>query len=140
MQSEQATDVTLVLKDGKEIRVNGNELSAVSDFFFTLQNTDMKERREGIIRLEHISENVMRDVLEFGRSGTVHITYENVQHAQDLFKAADYFLIPGLKEAAKGFLRQTLQPSNCISIYYFAERYPCEEVAQHAVTAREYRD
>ena len=46
MQSEQATDVTLVLKDGKEIRVNGNELSAASDFFFTLQNTDMEERRE----------------------------------------------------------------------------------------------
>ena len=136
MQSEQATDVTLVLKDGKEIRVNGNELSAASDFFFTLQNTDMEERREGIIRLEHISENVMRDVLEFCRSGTVHIT--NVQHAQDLFKASDYFLIPGLKEAAEGFLRQTLQPSNCISIYYFAERYPCEEVAQLAVTAREY--
>ena len=136
MQSEQATDVTLVLKDDKEIRVNGNELSAASDFFFTLQNTDMEERREGIIRLEHISENVMRDVLEFCRSGTVHIT--NVQHAQDLFKAADYFLIPGLKEAAEGFLRQTLQPSNCISIYYFAERYPCGEVAQLAVTAREY--
>ena len=136
MQSEQATDVTLVLKDDKEIRVNGNELSAASDFFFTLQNTDMEERREGIIRLERISENVMRDVLEFCRSGTVHIT--NVQHAQDLFKAADYFLIPGLKEAAEGFLRQTLQPSNCISIYYFAERYPCEEVAQLAVTAREY--
>ena len=69
MQSEQATDVTLVLKDDKEIRVNGNELSAASDFFFTLQNTDMEERREGIIRLEHISENVMRDVLEFCRSG-----------------------------------------------------------------------
>ena len=44
MQLKQATDVTLVLKDSKEIRVNGNELSAVSDFFFTLQNTDMEER------------------------------------------------------------------------------------------------
>ena len=131
MHSEQASDVTLVLKDGKEIRVDGNELSAASDFFSTLQNTDMKERREGIIRLEHISENVMRDVLEFGRSGTVHIT--NVQHAQDLFKAADYFLIPGLKKAAEGFLK-ILQPSNCVSIYCFATRYPCEL----AVTAREY--
>ena len=92
MQSEKASDVTLVLKDGKEIRVNGNELSAASDFFFTLQNTDMKERREGIIRLQHISENVMRDVLEFSRSGTVLITYKNAQHALDLFEAADYFL------------------------------------------------
>ena len=45
MQLKQATDVTLVPKDGKEIRMNGNELSAVSDFFFTLQNTDVEERR-----------------------------------------------------------------------------------------------
>ena len=44
MQLKQITDVTLVLTDGKEIRVNENELSAVSDFFFTLQNTDMVER------------------------------------------------------------------------------------------------
>ena len=44
MQLKQTTDVTLVLTDGKEIRVNENELSAVSDFFFTLQNTDMEER------------------------------------------------------------------------------------------------
>ena len=138
MQSEKASDVTLVLKDGKEIRVNGNELSAASDFFFTLQNTDMKERREGIIRLQHISENVMRDVLEFSRSGTVLITYKNAQHALDLFEAADYFLIPGLKRVAVGSLRRILQPSNCISIYYFAKRYPCKEVTPLAVTAREY--
>ena len=44
MQLKQTTDATLILKDGKEIRVNENELSAVSDFFFTIQNTDMEER------------------------------------------------------------------------------------------------
>ena len=71
-------------------------------------------------------------------SGTVHITYKNAQHALGLFEAADYFLIPGLKRVAVGSLRRILQPSNCISIYYFAERYPCKEVAQLAVTAREY--
>ena len=41
MQLKQTTDVTLVLADGKEIRVNENELSAVSDFFFTLQNLSL---------------------------------------------------------------------------------------------------
>ena len=107
MQSEQPNgDVTLILKDGKEIRVSSNELSAVSDFFFTLQNTDMKERIEGIIRLEHVYEKVMRDVVEFMRSGSVHITHEN--HAKDLIEAADYFLLPSLKRAAGRLLEQTL--------------------------------
>lgn len=132
MQSEPIRDVILVLQDGKEIRVSGNELSAASDFFFTLQNTDMKETREGVIRLEHINEDVMRDVLEFMRSGSVQITHEN---AQDLIKAADYLIIPGLKRAAGRFLRQIVQPSNCIPIYYFAERYQCEDLV---VASREF--
>ena len=133
MQSEQERDVTLVLKDGKEIRMSSNELSAVSDFFFTLQNTDMKERIEGIILLEHVDENVMRGVLEFTRSGSVCVTHEN--HAKDLIEAADYFLLPSLKIAAGRLLEQTLRPSNCISIHHFAERYQCEDLV---LTSREF--
>ena len=133
MQPEQERDVSLILKDGKEIRMSSNELSAVSDFFSTLQNTDMKERIEGIIRLEHVYENVMRDVLEFTRSGSVCITHE--YHAKDLIEAADYFLLPSLKRAAGRLLEQTLRPSNCISIHHFAERYQCEDLV---FTSREF--
>jgi len=70
MQPKQdgLSDVTLVLKDGKEIRATRNELasqlsSRSSDFFSTLLGSDMRESRERIIRLEHITENCMRDVI-----------------------------------------------------------------------------
>ncbi|KAL9979575.1 hypothetical protein ACROYT_G017253 [Oculina patagonica] len=71
-------------------------------------------------------------LLEFMRSGSVHVTQEN---AQDLIEAADYFLLPSLKRAAARTLEQTFRPSNCISIYQFAERYQCEDLV---VTAREF--
>ena len=72
-QQEDSSDITLLLKDSKEIRAPRSQLSE-SDFFSTLLNSDMKENREGIIRLEHITDTVMTDVLEFMRCGCVMIT------------------------------------------------------------------
>ena len=114
-KQDDPSHVTLVLKDGKEIRVTRNELSAASDFFCTLLNCDMKENREGIIRLEHITETVMRDVLEFMRCGCVMITQENATY---LLEAADYLLLSSLKAIVIGFLERELSPSNCVSTYY----------------------
>ena len=123
MQSTQddSSNVTLILKHGKEIRASRNRLLGASDFFFTILNCDMQEKHQGIIRLEHISENAMRNVLEFGRSGSVDI--ESVKNAKDLIKAADYLLLPRLKAIAGSFFITKVLLSNCISTYYFAEKY-----------------
>ena len=123
-KQDDSSDVTLVLKDGKEIRASRNELSG-SDFFSSLLNSDMRENREGIIRLEHITETVMRDVLEFMFCGSVKITSKN---AVELIKVADYLLLPKLKVTTERFLRQELSTLNCFSIYYFAEKYQCKEL------------
>ena len=121
---EYSSDVTLVLKDCKEIRATRGQLSE-SDFFSTLLNSDMKENREGIIRLEHITEIVMKDVLEFMRCGSVKITRENATY---LLEAADYLLLPSLKKFVERFLERELSISNCVSTYYYAEKYQCEDL------------
>ena len=41
---------------------------------------------------------------------------------------ADYLFLDKLKLIAAGVLVQTLNTSNCISTYYFAERYQCEDL------------
>ena len=131
MQSEQdsSSDVTLVLKDDKEVKASRNELSAASEFFSALLNNDMRENREGIIRLEYITENVMKDVLDSMRSESVKLTQQN---AKDLLEAADYLLFPRLKTDAERFLDQDLSPSNCITTYYFAEKHQCEGLLLNA--------
>ena len=64
MQTKQGDkDFTLILKHDKEMRVSRNEIAASSDFFSTLLNSEMRENKEGIVRLEHITEACMRDVL-----------------------------------------------------------------------------
>ena len=65
-------DITLVSKDNIELKAHRNVLSAASPFFYKLLQSDMKENREGIIRLEEISGSVMEDVLEFIYTGTIY--------------------------------------------------------------------
>ena len=100
-------------------------LSAASPFFFKLLQSDMRENRDGIVQFEEISGAVMEDVLEFIYTGNVEVTQEN---SEDLIAAANYLLIPGLKKLSGRFLERQMSKSNCVSTFYFAEIYQCDEL------------
>ena len=85
----------------------------------------MKENREGIVRFEEISGSVVEDVLEFIYTGTVDVTQEN---AEELIAAGNYLIIPGLKTASGRFLEREMSNINCISTFYLAEKYECDEL------------
>ena len=122
-------DITLVTKDDKELKAHRNVLSAASPFFCKLLQSDMKENREGIVRFEEISASVMEDVLEFIYTGTVEVTQEN---AKELIAAGNYLLIPSLKTVSGIFLEREMSNSNCISTFYFAEKYDCDELISNS--------
>ena len=124
-RQDHLCDMTLATKDGKEFKAHRNVLYAASPFFFKLFQSDMKENREGIVRFEEISGAVMEDVLEFIYTGSVEVTQEN---SKDLIATANYLLIPGLKNLSGQFLEQQITKSNCISTFYFAEMYQCDEL------------
>ena len=121
-RQDHLCDITLVTKDDKEFKAHGNVLSKASPFFCKLLQSDTRENREGIVRLEEISGAVMEDVLEFIYTGSVEITQEN---SRNLIAAANYLLIPGLKKRSGRFLQRQMSESNCISTFYFAEMYQC---------------
>ena len=121
----QLCDMTLVTNDDKELKAHRNVLSAASPFFCKLLQSDMKENREGIVRFEEISGSVMEDVLEFIYTGTVEVTEEN---SEELVAAANYLLISNLKAISGRFLEQKMSNSNCISTFYLAEKYQCDEL------------
>ena len=119
-------DITLVAKEGKEFKTHRNVLSAVSPFFAKVFQSEMQEKEEGIIRFEEISASTLEYVLEFIYTG--HIEIDDEQSAKDLIIAADYLLLVCLKTFAGRFLEQLLTNSNCISTFYFAEKYQCKEL------------
>ena len=118
-------DITLITKDDQELKAHRNILSAASPFFCKLLQSDMKENREGIVRFEEISGSVMEDVLEFIYTGTVEVTEEN---AEELVVATNYLLVTNLKTISGRFIQQQMCELNCISTFYFAEKYDCEEL------------
>ena len=132
MQREQdyLCDITLVAKDGKEFKAHRNVLSAATPFFAKLLQSDMKEKKEGVAWFEEISAPILEDVLEFVYRGSVEINDE--QNAKDLIIAADYLLLECLKAFSGRFLEQRLTNSNCISTFYFAEKYKCAELVSNS--------
>ena len=124
---DQPCDVALVVEDGKEFKAHRKVLSEASPFFEKLLNSEMKESKEGIVRLEMFSESVMAATLEFIYTGHVQISTED--NARDLVPIADYLFLPKLKNLAEDVIARTkLNTSNSISTYYFSESYRCEEL------------
>ena len=124
---DEPCDVVLVVKGDKEFKAHRKILSEASPFFEKLLNSDMKESQEGVVRLEMFSESVMAATLEFIYTG--HVEILNKDNARDLTVMADYLLLEKLKSLAEDvLLAEKLCISNCISTYFFSERYQCEEV------------
>ena len=123
---DQPCDVALVVEDGKELKAHRKVLSEASPFFEKLLNSDMKESKEGIVRLEMFSDSVMAATLEFIYTGHVQISTED--NARDLIAIADYLFLPKLKNLAEDVVALKLNTSNSIPTYYFSERYRCEEL------------
>ena len=73
---DQRCDVILVDQNGKELKAHKQVLSEASPFFEKLLNSDMKESREGIVRLEMFSQSALRNVLQFIYTGEVQILAE----------------------------------------------------------------
>ena len=94
MDSIKPCDVTSVVRDGK-FRAHKKVLSETSSFFERLLNSDMKESKEGVVRLEIFTDSLMRNTLEFIYTGNVQILDED--EARDLIMLADYLLLPKLK-------------------------------------------
>ena len=125
-------DVILEVGSGDDqarLKAHRNVLCAASPFFYNALNIDMKEKKEGVIRLEEMSKASMEEVLDYLYTGHVEISKEN---AFELFEQADYFLIPTLKALSSKFILQTLDLSNCIMTYYFAVKYQYEELQNGA--------
>ena len=101
-------------------------LVKASFFFEKRLKNGTDESREGIIRLNTISTQLMEIILKFIYNGRVQIN--NVENAKGLIVAADYLLLPSLRIISEQCLEKRLCISNCISIFYFAKEHHCNEL------------
>ena len=129
-RNEGFCDITISVK-GKQFRAHKAVLAAISPFFLTLLNSDMKESSEKLItlELEEATEAVMEDVLKYVYTGNLLVTEER---AHNLIATANYLLLPGIKTMAESFVKDIFTTENCMFNYYFAEKYQCLELKEKA--------
>ena len=131
-KNEQFCDVVLEVCNGEDqARFNAHRvvLCAGSPFFYSALNNDMKESKEGLIRLEDTSKVAIEELLDYLYTGHVNVTQHN---AFDLLKIADFLVIPSLKEVSSKFIIHSLSSSNCFMAYYLAVNYRCFELQEKA--------
>ena len=134
-RNEHFCDVILEVGSGDDqarLKAHRNVLCAASPFFYNALNSDMKEKKDGVIRLEETSKAVMEEVLEYLYTGHVDFNEHNVQNVYDLMALADFFLLSSLKALCVNVIIQSLCFSNCIMAFYIAENYQCPELLKHA--------
>ena len=76
-KNEQFCDVVLEVCNGEDqARFNAHRvvLCAASPFFYSALNNDMKESKEGLIRLENTSKGAIEELLEYLYTGHVNVT------------------------------------------------------------------
>ena len=131
-RSDHFCDVVLEVGCGDDqarLKAHRIVLCAASPFFYNALNNDMKEKKEGVIRLENTSKAVMEELIDYLYTGHVDVTQHN---AFDLLEMADFFVIPSLKETTSKFIARTLSSSNCLMAYYLAVKYQCTELQMEA--------
>ena len=131
-RNEHFCDVILEVGSGDDqarLEAHRNVLCAASPFFYNALNSDMKEKKEGVIRLQETSKAVMEEVLEYLYTGHVDI---NEHNAFDLMAAADFLLMPSLKALCSNAILQALTFSNSVAAYYLAVKYRCDELQKKA--------
>ena len=124
----QFCDLILEVGSGDEkarLKAHRNILSAASPFFYKALNSNMKEKIEGVIRLEETSKAIMEGVLDYIYTGYVSVSEDNVY---ELFAKADYFDLPALKSFLSNFILENLSLSNCVVAYFCASKYQCEQL------------
>ena len=131
-KNKQFCDVVLEVCNGEDqARFNAHRavLSAASPFFYNALTNDMKESKEGLIRLEDMSKGAIGELLDYLYTGHVDVAQHN---AFDLFKIADFLVMPSLKEVSSKFIIQSLSYSNCLMAYYSAVHCRCIELQEKA--------
>ena len=124
-RNEDSCDLILEVGSGDDrarLKAHRNVLCAASPFFYNALNTEMKEKKEGVIRIEEASKGLMEDILEYLYTGNVYISERN---AVDLLAMADYLIIPSLKVKSCEVITQSMSHTNCLLFYYAAMRYQC---------------
>ncbi|XP_073968463.1 kelch-like protein 5 [Rhodnius prolixus] len=125
----QLTDVTLIAGE-TTVRAHRLVLSSASDYFSAMFTGDLVESRQEKIELHGVCGVALKDLVNYCYTGQVELREDSVE---TLLATASLLGLNKVVEACSGFLRQQLDPSNCIGIALFADSRNCLDLRDAAI-------
>ncbi|KAG9464724.1 hypothetical protein GDO78_019475 [Eleutherodactylus coqui] len=98
-------------------------LAASSPYFAALLSGGMKESLCDVVRLQAVEPAIFQLLLDFIYSGSVLISPENVQ---ELMTAADMLQLNHMVALCCDFLKEQIEPGNCVGFFQFSEQLACQ--------------
>lgn len=119
VNSHTLSDVTFLV-EGRRFYAHRIALLASSDAFRAMFDGGYREKEAKDIEIPNITWAVFELMMRFIYTGTVEVTTDI---AQDLLRAADQYLLEGLKRLCEYSIAQDLTVENFANIYDLAESY-----------------
>ncbi|XP_045141794.1 LOW QUALITY PROTEIN: kelch-like protein 7 [Echinops telfairi] len=117
-------DVILVVQE-REIAAHGVVLAAASPVFNVMFTTDMLESTPFEVELKDADPDIIEQLVEFTYTARVSVNSNNVQ---SLLDAANQYQLQPVKLMCVDFLKEQVDPSNCLGLSILAERLDCPEL------------
>ncbi|XP_070536116.1 kelch-like protein 18 [Ptychodera flava] len=121
-------DVTLKVGD-KKFTAHRIVLAASIPYFHAMFTHDMMECKQDEIAMKGIEPSVLEAFVNYAYNGRVEMDVNNVQ---SLLIGASFLQLQVIKEACCEFLKERLNPSNCLGIRDFADTMMCSNLNESA--------
>lgn len=129
LEMEELCDVVIRTDDDASISAHRNVLSVCSPYFRAMFTGKLRESRNEIVALKGVAAEALRCIVRFMYTSTIDINEANVD---DILSASDLFQMKEVTTVCCQFLRQQLNPSNCLGIEALAAGFSCEELENEA--------
>ena len=127
-RDHQLCDV-LIEVDGGHLSAHRVVLASLSPYFKAMFTGSLAESRQEVVRLKGVDYDSLAALINYAYTSAITISEDNVQ---TLLPAANVLQFDEVKAACSHFLRQQLDPTNCLGIKLFAELHGCKDLAKAA--------
>ena len=95
-------------------------LACVSKYFRSMFQLDMVESRQETVTIKDIDEHAMKAIIDFAYTSKITL---DIDHVQTLLYASSILQVETVARACCDFMKQQLDPLNCIGVRTFAEQH-----------------
>ena len=110
-------------------------LSARSPVFKTMLQTEMKEKKTGLIEIKDFDPNIIQEVLNYIYTGDLYSSDEELSSeiVEDIMEAADKYQLDILVEMCGDILLSTLEPENALDLLTVSDMYGAKGLKKYAL-------